>query len=123
MKIFVVDDDTEILEMLKIFFESKGHSCVVFATGREMIKEIEHNRPDVIFLDITLYDEDGLVVLHDIKYVDKTITVVMVTAYKSADKVVQAFRDGAMDCLLKPINFDYLENYILAKVGTQIKAQ
>jgi DNA-binding NtrC family response regulator len=74
-------------------------------------------------LDITLYDEDGLAVLHDIKEVDKTITVVMVTAYKSADKVVQAFRDGAMDCLLKPINFDYLENYILAKIGTQIKTR
>ena len=120
MKILVIDDDEQILELLAVFFDMKNHSFQGAVTAEDGISAIEVDRPDVVFLDIGLPDEDGLVTLQKIKKIDDAIPVVMVTAYKGADKVVEAFRLGAMDCLLKPINFDYLENKILAKINTLV---
>lgn len=117
MKVLVIDDDTEILEMLKAFFEVKGHSFQGVTTASGGVAEMAINQPDVIFLDIGLPDEDGLVTLKKIKAISESIPVVMITAYKNADKVIESFKYGATDCLLKPFNFDYLENKILTKIG------
>jgi DNA-binding NtrC family response regulator len=47
---------------------------------------------------------------------DRNLPVVMITGYKEAEKVIEAFRNGAMDCLLKPFNFDYIKNNVLPHV-------
>jgi DNA-binding response OmpR family regulator len=117
MKVLVIDDDEEILPMLKMFFEMKGHLFRGATTASGGVADITMNQPDVVFLDINLPDEDGIVTLKKIKAINELIPVVMITAYKSAEKVIESFRYGAMDCLLKPINFDYLENKILIKIS------
>lgn len=68
--------------------------------------------PNVIFLDIRLPDRDGIKVLREIKQINKNAPVVIITGYKEAEKVIEAFRYGSADCLLKPFNFDYMKNLL-----------
>ncbi len=116
MKILVIDDDEEILELMMMYFKSEGHECFCTVTADGGIEIIKNKNPDIVFLDIMMPEKDGITALKEIHEIDKNLPVVMVTAYRHADAVVESFRLGALDCLLKPINFDYLKNNILARI-------
>ncbi|OGS19793.1 MAG: hypothetical protein A3J83_02975 [Elusimicrobia bacterium RIFOXYA2_FULL_40_6] len=112
MKILVIDDDLEIQEMLSVFFKSLGYESLQISSAAEGLKQVVMYEPNVIFLDIRLPDRDGIEVLREIKQINKNAPVVMITGYKEAEKVIEAFRYGAADCLLKPFNFDYMKNLL-----------
>ncbi|PIV52524.1 MAG: hypothetical protein COY53_02935 [Elusimicrobia bacterium CG_4_10_14_0_8_um_filter_37_32] len=120
MKVLVIDDDKEIHDMLEVFLQSLGHECYSSLTVADGLKQVAVTEPDLVLLDIRLPDEDGIEVLKEIKQINKRLPVIMVTGYKDAEKVIDAFRFGATDCLLKPFNFDYLKNLLgRVKMGEQ----
>jgi DNA-binding response OmpR family regulator len=121
MNVLVIDDDPEILEFLRTFFENLGHKVVTTDSAKEGLKETVVNQPDLILLDIMMPDKDGLTLLKEIKDIDKDVSVAMITAYKDAERVIEAFRLGALDCLLKPFNLDYIINTVLPKVKIRSK--
>lgn len=121
MKILVVDDDEEVLNTLNTFFSSEGHEVQTAATAKEGKRSAIVERPDLMLLDIRLPDQDGNEILKELKETDKDLVIVMITGYKDAEKVVSAFRLGAFDCLLKPFNYDYLRNNILARVPRRVR--
>lgn len=116
MKVLVVDDEVDTVETLEEFL--KIENCTVFKAydGKEGLKQCVVNQPDLILLDIRLPDEDGIKVLEKMKQADPQVSVVMITGYKDAEKVVEAFRLGALDCILKPFNFEYLKMQVMPKV-------
>ncbi len=117
MKILIVDDDPETREVLAMFFDGMGYKNVFYAEdAKSAMKEFVLNEPDVIFIDIVLPDKNGIELMKDIKSLDKKVLFVMMTAYKDADKVIEAFREGALDCVLKPFNFEYIKNNVLHRV-------
>jgi len=116
MRVLAVDDDKENLEYLKVLFSNLGHEILLAGKYADGMKLIVDKKPDLVLLDIMLTEKDGISMLQEIKQFDKTIDVVMITAYKDAEKVIDAFRFGAMDCLLKPFNVDYLLYTILPRV-------
>lgn len=121
MNVLVIDDDHEILEFLKVFFENLGHKVICKDTAKDGMKEAVVNQPDLILLDIMMPDKDGLTLLKEIKEIDKEVAVAMITAYKDAERVIEAFRLGALDCLLKPFNLEYIINTVLPKVKLRQK--
>lgn len=117
MKILVVDDDPETRDVLLLFFQGNGYNNVFFAEdAKSAIRQFVLNEPDAIFLDIVLPDKSGIEVLKEIKSLDKKSNIIMMTAYKDADKVIEAFREGAMDCILKPFNFEYIKTNVLPRI-------
>jgi DNA-binding response OmpR family regulator len=116
MRILVIDDDAEVLEFLKTFFQNLGHEVIASSDPEDGRKQVVLTTPDLVLLDIMLPKKDGLEVLKEIKEVDKEVPVAMITAYKGAERVIEAFRLGAMDCLLKPFNLDYIVNTVLPRV-------
>ena len=116
MKILVADDDVNILDYLKTLFEEFGHEVVITENSGDVLKKVVVDQPDLVLLDIVFPDKDGLVLLKEIKELDKEISVVMITAYKDAAKAIDSFRFGAIDCLLKPFNVDYIKDTILPRV-------
>lgn len=116
MDILVVDDDRETLDLIRTFLETNGHSVATAASAREAFDHLDQKKPHFILLDVRLPDQDGIEVLKSIKEKRPDLPVVMMTGFKEAEMVVEAFRRGAMDCLLKPFNFEYLKNHILARI-------
>lgn len=113
MKILLVDDGVDTLELLESFLNGQGHITVTATTGEEALKKVVRYTPDLLLLDVRLPDIDGIEVLKQVKKIDPTLPVVMITAYRDAEKVVESFRLGAVDCLLKPFNFEYMTSHIL----------
>ncbi|MFH1282250.1 MAG: response regulator [bacterium] len=121
MKILVVDDDVEILKMLKTFLEKGGHDVLCVENAQEGKRLALVERPDLVLIDIRLPDINGIELLSQIKEIDKDVIAVMITAYKDAEKVIDAFRAGAFDCLLKPFDFNYLTDNVLNKVPRRVR--
>jgi len=121
MKILVIDDDAEVLQTLVIFFNSEGHEVITAENARTGKQLALTERPDLALVDVRLPDADGIELLKELKGADKDLVIIIITAYKDAEKVVTAFRNGAFDCLLKPFNFDYIRNNILVRVPRRIR--
>src|SRR3989304_4180589 len=121
MRILIIDDDADVLDFLKAFFENLGHVCMLADSAKEGLKQLVLNPPDLILIDIMMPEKDGITLLKEVKEIDKEVTVAMITAYKDAERVIEAFRLGALDCLLKPFNLDYIANTVLPRVRIRSK--
>lgn len=115
MRTLIVDDDRETLELLKTFVEHHGHEVVISSNLKEAHDAFRQHRPEFVLLDIRLPDGDGTSLLKTIKAEMPHTVVVMITGFNDAEMIVDAFRQGAMDCLIKPLNLDYLKNRILSR--------
>ena len=111
-KILIVDDEKDIDEVLTHFVKSIGFEVVVALSGKEALEILDLKKPDLILLDIAMPGMDGLEVLRGIRKKDVEVPVVIITAYKDAEKVVEGFRLGAKDCIFKPFDLDYLAKVI-----------
>ena len=109
MKILVVDDEIEICNILYDFFRPKGYEVVKATGGKEALEKVRSEAPNLVFLDIMMPDMNGIEVLKQIKEIDKSIIVIMVTVVKDEKTAEKAIAQGAYDYMTKPLSFDYLE--------------
>ena len=79
--VLVVEDEKNLLELYKSELEDGGYLVFPAGSGREAIESVKKQRPDVVVLDIKLNDMEGLEVLDEIKSFDKTIPVIINSAY------------------------------------------
>ncbi|MBU0635106.1 MAG: response regulator [Candidatus Omnitrophica bacterium] len=120
LKILVVDDEPEITEILKNFFLRKNYHVSVAYNGQAALDIIKEERPHLVFLDIRMPVMDGLTVLRNIRQMDTSIKVIMVTALEDENTVNEAKKLGAVDYVRKPFQLDYMEKEVLEKVNTQL---
>jgi DNA-binding response OmpR family regulator len=120
MKIIVIDDDVEVISTLKAFLEQNGHETICVESAQEGKRLVLIERPDLIMIDIRLPDIDGVELLKQIKAIDSEAVAVMITAYRDAERVIEAFRAGAFDCLLKPFNFEYLTKNVITRITRRV---
>lgn len=114
MRILVVDDDQDILDVLNSFLKSLGHSVETTIDPEYALRQVMTEIFDLAMVDLGLGDAvDGVDVMRKMKQADPKLPVAIITGYKEADRVIQAFRNGAIDCLLKPFNFDYIHHNVL----------
>ncbi|MDM0451479.1 response regulator transcription factor [Clostridium perfringens] len=103
MKILVVDDEVNILKMLKITLEVAGHEVLLSENALSVIDIILENEPDVIILDAMLPDIDGFNLIPRIKKV-KDIPIIMLTAKCNINDKLLGLQLGADDYITKPFN-------------------
>src|SRR6266568_4256793 len=106
--ILVVDDDPDIREVLKDRLESLGYRVLLAATGAEGLELLEKQNPQVVLLDIEMPAMSGLEVLKEIRKRELDITVVMITAYGTIERAVEAMKEGAYDFIPKPFEPDHV---------------
>ncbi|HZK82233.1 MAG TPA: response regulator [Humisphaera sp.] len=106
--VLVVDDETNIRLMLRTTLETEGYRVQQAVDGREALKAIEREVPDVMILDLSMPVLDGMGVLQELKNVrpEKKPRIIVLTAYGSISTAVKATRLGAMDFLEKPVSPD-----------------
>ena len=107
--ILVVDDEIEIGQQIKEFFEEKKIKVLVATEGKIGCEYARKKKPALVLLDIRLPDQDGIVCLSEIKKTCPDTMVIMLTAIHDEDVARLALKEGASDYLTKP--FDLADLY------------
>ena len=119
-RILLVDDEEiERLGIKKIITEEMGTDSVMIEeaeNGRMAIMKAAEFRPNIVFMDIKMPGIDGIEATEEIKKLDNTVKVIMVTAFEAFEYARQAVKLGVKDYLLKPCSnqeiIDVLHNVI-----------
>jgi DNA-binding NtrC family response regulator len=117
--ILIVDDESEIREGLELLLNMEGYSTSSAETGEAGLALLEENPFDLVLLDVSLPDRNGLELLLEIRQRDPNLSVVLITAYGSIDMARAAFKSGAQDYITKPWSNDEL----LAQVAQAVEAR
>ena len=108
-KILIVDDEIDICEFVKTFFEERGYEVLTAQNGDDALEVAKREKPELILLDIKMKGMDGIATLKHLKDMDKKQKVIMVTALEDQEKMDEASRLGVSDYITKPLVLDYLE--------------
>ena len=115
--VLIIDDEEEIRESIEILLTSEGLNPDTAGSGEEGLKKIEDKFYDVVLLDLMLPGKSGMEVQNDIKRIDPTLPVVIITAIGALDTAVSAIKQGSYDYITKPWNNEKL----LVTVNNAIK--
>ena len=104
--IFVVDDEEDILELIRINLDREGYKVICIEAGEECVKKAREKLPDLIVLDLMLPGIDGLDVCKILKNDSKTrhIPIIMLTAKGEESDIVTGLELGADDYMTKPFS-------------------
>ncbi len=107
-KILLVDDETGILDSLRILFKGEGYEVAVAEGGKEALSALEGENPDLVLTDIRMPGATGMDVLARAREVDPELPVILMTAQASLQSAVRAVNEGAYYYLQKPFANDEL---------------
>lgn len=108
-KIMVVDDAKFMRTMIREAFRKKGHDVIAeAANGNEAVKQYKLEKADLITMDITMRDKDGLSAAKEILEFDPDAKIIMVTALGQETMLSQAIKLGVKDFIVKPFTPDRL---------------
>src|SRR3989344_6698163 len=117
-KLMVVDDEIDICNFVKSFFEMRGFKVTTALNGDEAMSKLLQDRPDIVILDVKMRREaEGLEYLPKIKQALPTAKVMMVTGLEDEKTVESAKKLGADDYITKPLVLEYLEMNVLKKIS------
>ena len=106
--ILIADDDADIREILKDTLNSLGARIVAAANGQECLDRAETDAPDLVLLDIEMPVMNGLDVLKALRERGNGTAVIMITAYGTIERAVEAMKQGAYDFITKPFDLDHI---------------
>mgnify|MGYP001087257738 CR=1 FL=1 len=102
-KILLVDDAAFMRMMLKTTLEQAGYTEIVEASdGAQAVEMYKAEKPDLVFMDLTMPNKDGLEALKEIKGTDPGATIVMCSAMGQEAMVMDSIKSGAKDFIVKP---------------------
>lgn len=107
-RILIVDDEPDILLMLRVNLEAEGYETLLASDGATALRRIEEEKPDLILLDIMMPIVDGWGVLDEVGKNDAGPRVIMLSAKAGEDDVLRAWRNGADEYVTKPFDPDRL---------------
>lgn len=117
-RVLITDDALFMRTTLKNILTKNGYEVVgEAANGRESVELYQKMRPDVVTMDITMPEMDGITAVKEIKKLDAGAKVIMCTAMGQKNMVLEAVAAGAKDFLVKPFQPDKVVEAIQKLVG------
>ncbi|MGX5403848.1 hypothetical protein EAOG_05133 [Escherichia coli R527] len=104
--ILVVDDDISHCTILQALLRGWGYNVALANSGRQALEQVF----DLVLCDVRMAEMDGIATLKEIKTLNPAIPVLIMTAYSSIETAVEALKTGALDYLIKPLDFDNLQS-------------
>lgn len=107
--ILVVDDDISHCTILQALLRGWGYNVALANSGRQALEQVREQVFDLVLCDVRMAEMDGIATLKEIKTLNPAIPVLIMTAYSSVETAVEALKTGALDYLIKPLDFDNLQ--------------
>jgi two-component system, NtrC family, response regulator AtoC len=107
-RILIVDDEPLNLDLLDQELADLGHGTDRANSGAEALLKLETVNPELVLLDYQMPGMNGIEVLREIRKRDKNLPVVIITAYGTIERAVEAIKAGADDFITKPFDPDHL---------------
>ena len=101
-RILVIDDEPAIRESLRMILEYEHYEFLGAASGAEGVSQVRSDPPDMVVLDIKMPGTNGLETLAEIRRLDESLPVAMISGHGSITDAMQATRLGAFDFIEKP---------------------
>ena len=117
-KILVVDDEQDIRDFAKSFFEKRNIKVITASGGSEALELIENEHPDLVLLDITMEEMSGVEVLKKLRAAKNDVKVIMVTGVEEEATVNEANSWGIRGYIHKPLVLEELEKIVVGELGT-----
>ena len=112
--ILVVEDDADIATVLRDRLQAMGHDVMTVGDGQAALYALQHAMPSLMLLDIELPKRNGMEVLKRVHKDLPELPVVVMTAYGTIQRAVEAMKEGATDFVTKPFDNEYL-NLVIGK--------
>lgn len=112
MRILVVDDDRDFTESIGELIELEGHQPILAYNGIEALKIFKQNNIDIILLDFRMPGLNGIETLSEIRKLNLSVPVVIMTAYASTKLTKDAIKHGAIEVINKPFDINKLMKVI-----------
>ena len=119
-KILIADDDPSSRKLLAQELGDTGFTVDTARGGKETLAKIDSVPPDLLILDYMMPDMSGLDVLKELRAKSNDTPVIMITAYGSVERAVEAMKAGAYDFITRPFDSDHIELIIQKALERQI---
>lgn len=117
-KILIVDDAAFMRMMIKDILTKNDFEVVAEAQdGNEAVEKYKENQPDLVTMDITMPEKDGLAALKEILQINPDAKVIMCSAMGQQAMVIDAIQAGAKDFIVKPFQADRVIEAIQKALG------
>lgn len=117
-KILIVDDAAFMRMMIKDILSKNGYEIVgEAADGMQAIEKFKETQPDLVTMDITMPEMDGITALKEIKKMSPNAKVIMCSAMGQQSMVIDAIQAGAKDFIVKPFQADRVLEAISKTLG------
>lgn len=105
--VLIVDDAAFMRMMIKDILEKNGYEVIAEAeNGNVAVEKYKEFTPDLVTMDITMPEKDGVTALKEIKALDPNATIIMCSAMGQQAMVIDAIQAGAKDFIVKPFQAD-----------------
>ena len=111
-KILIVDDDWSCDLTIKLFLTEKLFDVFLMNSYEQVYDFLKLDTPDIVLIDVLMKNEKGLEILRKIKQKTQNIPLIIISKAKNPLIIEKAFKCGAYDYLIKPMNFKDLNNKI-----------
>ncbi len=111
-RLVVIDDEIDLCELIRRMFLDQGHEVVYFTDEDEALAWLRQENADLLIVDVQLKRKTGLDILRQVRNLDLSPKVIIITAYPSIRTAKEAVSLGASDYLIKPVDIDELERKV-----------
>ena len=103
-KILVVDDDSNLLEVIKMSLESENYEVIATAEEEQALEAVKEQTFDLSIIDLQLTNMNGISLMESVHQISPDVPVIILTAYGSIESAVDAMKKGAYSYLSKPFD-------------------
>jgi len=115
--VLIVDDEKNYPPILSAVLQDEGFETLTAGSGQEALRHLDNADVDLVLTDMKMPGMDGMSLLEQIKQKDPDLPVIMMTAYGTVDKAVEAMHKGAYSYILKPFDNKRLVIFVNKAVG------
>jgi len=116
-KLLIVDDEIDIREFARNFFQKRNIEVFIASGGLEALKIINEQKPDLVLLDVHMEEMTGIDVLKKLRADKNDIKAIMVTGVEDEAIVSEANSWGVIGYIHKPLVLEELKNIVLKELG------